>query len=62
MGQCLNWDNMAYLGNSSVLGQIERHKHMVPRGGISGSRPQIYCKPSIVAMEKVLLDSSHVNY
>ena len=53
---------MACLGNSSVLGQIERHKHMVPRGGISGLRPQIYCKPSIVAMGKVLLDSNYVNY
>jgi hypothetical protein len=53
---------MACLGNSSILGQIERHKHMVPHGENPGLRPQIHCKPSIVAMGKVLLDSSYVNY
>ena len=50
------------IGNPSILGQIERHKHVVPRGENSGLRPQIYCKPSIVAMGEVLLDSSYVNY
>ena len=63
MGQCLGWEeNVACLGNPSILGQIERHRHIVPRGENSGLRPQIYCEPSIVTVGEVLLDSSYVNY
>ena len=63
MSQCLGWEeNVACLGNPSIPGQIERYKHIVPRGENYGLRPQIYCKPWIVTVGEVLLDSSYVNY